>query len=147
MLCDRFGRTAFFFCIKEWKRCLESVEFLMTGFSRVNGVVEIRAESAAFDVQGSHLGIADLEPFLVGRRVHRRVDPEVFALRAADQTQHAMQTRHAMQSPKRVARPVTADRTEHAVFDRVPFRRAARIVTHRDRHFRLVRKLLQFPLP
>ena len=54
---------------------------------------------------------------------------------------------HHVVADQRFPSPVAADRAEHPVIDRVPFRRPSRIVGHGDGQSKLVRQPLQRHLP
>jgi hypothetical protein len=99
-------------------------------------------ECVALDFEPFHLGIADLDPFLIGSGINCALDFKAgFCRRGGDQLDDG----HAI--GERPAPPVLRNVTEHAVLDPIPFRRAGRIVADLDCEPRLVCKLLQLDFP
>src|SRR5262245_1934890 len=89
----------------------------------LDGVVPLRMERIAGDVEGGHLGVADLDAFLVGALVEQAFDLEAgLGGRGADQLDDC----NAI--GERAAAPVLRDVAEQAVLDLVPLRGARRIV-------------------
>jgi len=84
-------------------------------------------ERVAADVEAFHLGLGDLDAFLVDPRVERALDfePGLGACRR-DEFDDGRVVR------ERPAAPVLRNAAEQAVLDLVPFRRAGRIVPDLD---------------
>ena len=99
-------------------------------------------ERIALYVEGAHLGIADLDAFLVGRGVERALDFQAgFGRGCGDQLDDGQSVR------QRSAAPSLRDVAEHAVLDLVPLRRAGRIVVDVEHEARRIGELLQLDLP
>ena len=80
-------------------------------------------ERIAFDIEGSHFGVADFDAFGIGVGVQFAADRETgFGRGGGDQLDNRRAAR------QRSAPPVLRDMTEQAVLDPVPFRSAGRIV-------------------
>lgn len=99
-------------------------------------------ERIAGDVEGGHLGVADLDALGVG----------VFVEFAANRETGFCRGRRDQFDDRRSAgqgtpAPVLRDMTEQAMLDFVPFRRAGRIVANADGQSGLVGELLQFDFP
>ena len=99
-------------------------------------------EGVASDVEAFHLGLADLDAFLVGPCIERTFDLET-GLRCGcgDQIDHGGAI------CERPASPVLRDVTKHPVFDLVPLGSTRRIVEDLDGQPRPVGELLQFDFP
>ncbi len=99
-------------------------------------------ERIARDVESLHLGVADLDPFLIGPRIKGAFDLDTHVRRrGADQ----LDDRDAIR--QRSGAPVLRGVAEREMFDLVPFRRSRPIVVDPQRQFRFVGQLLQFDLP
>ena len=107
----------------------------------MNGVVPVPVKVVTFQIDLSHLFIADGDAFGVGALVDFGSDAQPGCRRRADETDDRGQTR------QRFAAPVHGDVAEEPMFDLVPFAGAGRVVTHGDGEAGAVGKLLQLGLP
>src|SRR5262250_57878 len=99
-------------------------------------------ECVAGDVERGHLGVADLDAFLVGALVEQAFDLEArLGGRGADQ----LDDRNAI--GERAAAPVLRDVAEQTMLDPVPLRCARRIVVDMELEAGGVGELLQLDLP
>ena len=99
-------------------------------------------ERIAADVEAFHLGLGDLEAFLVEPCVECALNFEAGLCRCRrDEFDDGSVV------CERPAAPVLRDTAEQAVFDLVPFRCAWRIMTDDDGRFCFVGELLQLDLP
>jgi hypothetical protein len=89
-----------------------------------------------------HLGVADLDVFLVDSRIDGAVDFQSgFCRCCADQLDHS---KPICQRP---SAPVLLDVAKHPVFDLVPLRCARRIMMDMEREPALLGEFLQFHFP
>ena len=96
-------------------------------------------ERITSDVEAFHLGVADLDAFLVDRRVEDGLDFEPGrGCGGCDQIDDRSMI------GERPAAPILRNMAEQAVLDLVPFRGARRIVPHLDGEAGFVCKLLEF---
>src|SRR5271155_4228265 len=90
-------------------------------------------ERVAIDVEGLHLGIANLDALLVGARVERTLDLQASLGRGRrDQLDDGQSVR------QRSATPALRDMAEQAVLDLVPLRSTRRIVMDVDHKLRRI---------
>src|SRR6266699_3460542 len=107
-----------------------------------DGVVPFRMEGVACNVKRLHLGIADLDSFLVMARIKRAFDLETgFGCRCSDGLNDGKTT------CERPGTPVLGNVTEQAMLNFVPLRRARRIVMNVDCKARFIREVLKLPFP
>src|SRR5271170_4524944 len=99
-------------------------------------------ERVAVDVEGLHLGIANLDALLVGARVERTLDLQASLGRGRrDQLDDGQSVR------QRSAAPALRDMAEQAVLDLVPLRSTRRIEMDVDHKLRRIGELLQLDFP
>ena len=99
-------------------------------------------ERITADVEVFHLGIGNLDAFLVDRSVEDSLDFESgLGGRRRDQIDDRGMVREWP------AAPVLRDMTEEAMLDLVPFRGARRVMPDLDGEIGIVGKLLEFDLP
>jgi hypothetical protein len=73
-------------------------------------------EFVAFDIEGAHFGVSDLDPLGIGPRIKLAVQPETgLGRRCGDQFDHGETTCQGL------AAPSLGDVTEQSVLDFVPF--------------------------
>src|SRR5271156_2360048 len=99
-------------------------------------------ERVAVDVEGLHLGIANLDALLVGARVERTLD-----LQASLGRGRRNQLDDGQSVRQRSATPALRDMAEQAVLDLVPLRSTRRIVMDVDHKLRRIGELLQLDFP
>ena len=99
-------------------------------------------ERVAGDVEGLHMGIADLDAFLIGPLIERTLD-----LQSGLGRGRADQLDDGDTIGQWPPAPVLRDVTEQAVLYSVPLRRARRVVVNVEGEPRLVGELLQLDLP
>src|SRR5271163_575505 len=102
----------------------------------------IALERVAVDVEGLHLGIANLDALLVGARVERTLD-----LQASLGRGRRNQLDDGQSVRQRSATPALRDMAEQAVLDLVPLRSTRRIVMDVDHKLRRIGELLQLDFP
>ena len=84
--------------------------------SRFDGVVPLTVEVGGRDVQRRHLGIGDLDAFVVGVLVEPALDGQALLGRGAGD-----QLDDDLMGQQRFATPVLRDEGEQAMLDAVPF--------------------------
>src|SRR4051794_17516026 len=95
--------------------------------TRMNGVVPLWTDIMHLEVQCRHHLVWDLHPFGIDRGHQMRLDTQPRRRPRLPNVLH-----HHLERPQRTPRPCLADLAEQPMLDRIPFRRACRVVTHRD---------------
>src|ERR1039458_7864972 len=105
------------------------------------GIVPLRMEWVAFDIEGFHLGVADLDALRVAPCIqfaaHRQTGPG---------RGRGNQFDHGFEADQGPASPSLGDVAEQPVLYLVPFRGPRRIMTYLKRQSGFVRQILQFNL-
>ena len=121
---------------------LRNWESITSGILRFDGVVPLMTGSASSEIELFHFMVGNFDLLFVAALVESCRDTQ-----AALCPGSSNKAQHGCQVSQRMSGPVAADRAEQTMIGRIPFRRAARIVTDRNRQARLIGEPLKFPLP
>ena len=117
-------------------------ESITSGILRFDGVVPLVTDSASSEIELFHFLVGNFDLLLVAALVEACRDAQTTLCPGSSN-----KAPHGCQVSQRMSGPVAADRTKQTMICRIPFRRATRIVTHRNRQARIIAEPLEFPFP